>query len=83
MNVWTICEKYSTDPVVYSLWPERPKSFEGVGYLARFSLDAEYAVDKQGARLGVLGLLDRLGDSLAGAGTDESLLVVSQHDFPC
>ncbi len=83
MNVWTICEKYSTDPVVYSLWPERPKSFEGVGYLARFSLDAECEVDKQGARLGVLGLLDRFGNSVTGAGAEESLLVVSQHEFPC
>ena len=37
---------------------------------------------KQSARLGVLGLLDRFGDGLAGAGAEESLLVVSQCEFP-
>lgn len=36
-----------------------------------------------GDMLGVISLLDRFCDSLAGAGAEESLLVISQHDFPC
>ena len=36
----------------------------------------------QNGKLGVLGLLDRFGDGLAGTGAEESLLVVSQQDFP-
>ena len=36
----------------------------------------------QNGKLGVLSLLNRLGDGLAGTGAEESLLIVAQQDFP-
>jgi hypothetical protein len=38
--------------------------------------------NKQSGRLSILSLLNRFGDGLAGTGAEESLLVVSQQDFP-
>ena len=44
--------------------------------------NAGLTITDSGRWLGVFGLVDRVGDTLAGTGAELSLLVISPDDFP-